>query len=228
MLSKPQDQLYWRVWGQVKKRQPDADRKAMHAQPSEGWPKGLPESHRLWNNAALDEWIARCKAVSQPDNARAQIVQAAMPATRARVFIRHLLAALERDEDYAQAILTRMQRGRRHAHTGGRSLATLEQLGEGDLEKLKIALKKECRRTWPKKDDLLEVIYALAESGGFDQAAALAAVKRALNTEHLGRGVSYLVYEDLLVVLSALRALAAAMPAEVDDEAELVTSEDPY
>lgn len=198
--------------------QPGVGRKALHAETSELFPKGLPASHTVWRNAEMDEWVARCKAIAQPANFTAQRKQVAMPDTRRRVFVRHLLTALEAGDEYADGIIDQMQGRRRNATTGGRSVATIETLGEAELERLTIALKLACKRRWPKKEDLLEEVFFFAEQPDFSEAAACAAILKALNVEHLARGISFLQYEDLLVALSALRTLPAGAPAEVEIE----------
>jgi hypothetical protein len=65
--------------------------------------------------------------------------------------------------------------------------------------------------------DLLAAIDRVYREGELDEAAALEATKRALNREELGRGLEGMGYEDLLVVLSALRTLAAGAAEEEGD-----------
>lgn len=207
-MTEAQEKLYWRLWGQVRKVQPGADRHALHRAPSAEWPQGLPESHTTWGKRAeLDEWKARCLAIARPADFGAQHAQAGMEATRHRVFIGHLLRALRKPEGYAEKMVARMLKNDRARWSGAGSALTLETLDAVRLRHVVYELKEQCRRVWPKKKDMLEAIYRVREEEDFDESAALDRVKRALHRESLGRGLEAMVYEDLLVVLSALRAL---------------------
>ena len=138
----------------LRKARPDLDRKELHAQASEHWPEGLPASHTEWRNAEMDEWVARCVAITRPESFTTQIRQVRMPQTRWLMAIDHALFALLKERDYAEGIARQMNlRGKM-----GGPFTTLETLSEDGLEKLFIALKKECRREWPLKEDLLGVI----------------------------------------------------------------------
>lgn len=221
MLSKLQDRLYWRMWGSAKKARPDLDRHALHREPS----PVLPASHTDWENEHLDEWIARCKAIANPENMRAQVRQVQMPATRHRVFIGHCLTALGRDERYAEGIVATMKRNAK-ALSGYHSAPSMDTLDEPSMKAVMIAIKKECRRTWPKKEDLLGTICDVLTANQFPAADARCAVLGALNRcEPTSLHPDDLPYEQLLVMLSALRTLAAARtcnPAAGDLHASII------
>lgn len=199
-MSEAQDKFYWRLWSALRKAVPDADRHAVHRQ------LGLPESHTAWRNEHFDRWKGHCLAKAQPANFRAQIQQVKMPEIRKQVFIDHILTALGEGEEYAESILARMNRRRKL----GNKFATMDTLDEAGLQAVMIALKKECRRRWPTKECLLGEI-ALARVEGIDESYAQAEVLKALNWRSLGRGLEYMYYEPLLVVLATLRRLGGAV-----------------
>lgn len=196
-MTKAQEAYYWRLWSMLRQARPGVDRHAEHRA------LGLPESHTRWNNDHFDKWIGHCKAAAQPENYRAQIAQQQMPATRGRHSLGLVLAALGAGEDYAEAILGRMNR---HGAQGG-PLLTIETAGVEALADLLIALKKECRRRWRTKPDLLAEIQRLREED-LDETAAQAAVESALG--YLPRrGLEKLPYDSLLAVLGALRGVGS-------------------
>lgn len=201
-LSIAQDKFYWRLWSQLRKAQPGADRKAIHAQ------IGVPESHTDWRNADLDKWKAHALAKSQPANLSAQVKQLKMPAIRKRVFIGHILDALQLPEEYAEALLQRMNlRG----GVGG-PMVTLDTASEETLGKVMVALKMECRREWRTKEELLWVIGELRRENDFDDTHVAEAVRAALCWQSLPP-LAKIYYEPLLVVLAVLRRMAAGEPA---------------
>jgi hypothetical protein len=227
MLSNGQDAYYWRLWAQVRKADPNADRKAMHATPSSKFPEGLPASHKDWENPHMDEWISRCKAIFQADNYRAQYTQEEMPATRKRVFIRQLLAALDAGEEYAESIIATMQRRKKQRWTGAGAMATLDTISEDFLEGVMIALKKECRRRWKTKDRLLLEIRIVRDKGDFVEEYAAAAVMRALCWDTLPP-IGKMDYEALLVTLGVLRRLAMGRPIEAPVFDEVGAADEPF
>lgn len=215
----PQDLFYWRLWGMARKTQADLDRKALHAE------LGLPESHAHFSQRDFDRFKSRCLAIAQPANLRDQVKTAAMPETRRREFIRHILTVLGEGDAYADATLARMHRNARQENTTWATLATFATAGDADLERLTIAMKMEAKRRWKTKDDLLEAIWTFWEGSGLDEATAMAAALQALHRPHLGRGLKFMGYEDLLVVFSALQRVSRG--ESVGAVAEVKTEEEP-
>jgi hypothetical protein len=205
-VSPAQNTFYWRLWSGVRKKRPGADRKAMHAE------LGLPESHTVWTNAHFDAWKGACLAVTQPANLDAQLAQQRMAATRHRVFIGHVLAALGEGEAWVEGIVHRMNRERK---LGG-NFASYDTLGAPQLAKVIVAVKKEAKRRWRTKEDLLQEVCSVLT--GLDPRAAKVAVCEALNCPVVPSPKD-LVYEDLLVVLGTVRRLAE-IGAEEHDAAE--------
>jgi hypothetical protein len=238
-MSPAQDKFYWRLWAQLKKARALAndDRHAQHAQ------LGLPESHTHWGERHFDRWKQHCLAQAQPANYRAQIRQERMPALRERTTLDHYLTALEKPEAHAQAIARAMNRGGRigqpmaedRAHfdyadvrngSPRRKELTLDDLDELELKKVVIAVKKECKRRWPRKENLLDTIYDFARGFSPEQhKAALAHLMELMHWTQMPRdGVERFNYEMLLVVLSVLRRFVAGVPAE---PAEPLVEEEP-
>lgn len=204
-MTSGQEKFYWRLWGMLRKADPAADRKAVHAE------LGLPGSHADFRNEHFDKFKGHCLAIAQPGNFQAQVQQLRMPAIRRRVFIDHLLTALEAGEEYAEAILARMNlRG-----AMGGAFAVLDTMGDEELEKVMIALKKECRRRWRTKEDLLGEIWTVRGDNEFPERETAEAVREALCWRSLPP-LDKMYFEALLVVLSVLRRLASgAMPLPV-------------
>ena len=235
MLTHAQDKLYWRVWAAALRAcssclaiidsvspvqvawtraalraRPGLVRRELHGEASELWPQGLPESHTGWGNEHLDEWIARCKAVSEGGNYRAQRRQAQMPQTRWLHAIQEVLEAMGRGMEYAEGIARQMNL---YGALGG-ALSTLETLAPEKQRKVYLSLKTETRRIWPRKEDLLDAIYAAQGETGCEADVVCAAVAKALNVEAMPM-IEGLVYEKLLVVLAALRRCAKREDKEV-------------
>ena len=210
-MTDAQNHLYWREWQKVRRKlretmtpsQADAERHALHIRAL-----GHEQSSQTMTNGQFDKVLAVFRAISQPANARTQIALEEMPATRKRTYIAELLAALGEHESYAETIIARMQRNRKLSSTGAGTMLTLDTLQPDDLDKVKIALKKEIRRRWPKKSDLLAEIRTLRTEHDFPEAETAAAVMLALGITTLPF-LDKLYYEPLLTVLATLRRLAA-------------------
>ena len=215
-LSKDQDRYHWRLWGRVAKARPGTERKAMYRA------LGLPDSHTAWDDGDMDEWVKACLAIVGPTNLQRQIALAGGDAERHRWTIGYLLAALGCGEEYAEAIVARMHRHRRHGAAQGISGATLGSLPPAGAKAVLIALKKECKRRLPTKGEVLAAIETLCRETAFDEAAASAAVLTALSAKTLPP-LAEMDYDALIVVFGALRRLAAepapapAAEAAVDD-----------
>ncbi len=210
-MTAAQNTFYWRLWSGVRKREPEADRKAMHAQ------LGLPESHTCWNNGHFDKWKGACLAITQPGNADAQLAQLRMAATRHRVFIGHVLDAMGEGPALVEQIVSMMNRG---GKLGGRCV-TYETLGDAHLEKVIVAVKKEAKRRWRTKEVLLQAVCSALF--GLDADAVDAALCAALNCHRVSPlevTMKMARYEDLLVMLGTLRRLALC---EEHDAAEPAT-----
>jgi hypothetical protein len=204
-VTKKQDIFHWRLWAMLKKARPGVDRKAVYAE------LGLPESHLCWNNAHFDAWKAHCMAAAEPGNYKTQIGQVKMAATRHGVFIGYLLAALHRDNGYAESILTRMNRRGKV----GCKFVTVDTASEEVLKGLIIALKKECRRCWPTKDHLLGAIGRICDSEEYDDTRCTPAVLAALGVQGLPR-LDRLPYEHLLIVIGTLHGLCTQSAVAVE------------
>lgn len=208
-LSKDQDRYHWRLWGRVAKARPGAERKAMYRT------LGLPDSHTAWDDGDMDEWVKACLAIVEAGNFQRQVQLAGGDAERHRWTIGYLLAALGQGEEYGEAIVARMHRNRRHGAARGISGATLGALPPAGAMAVLIALKKECKRRWPTKAELLAAIETLCRGTAFDEAAASAAVLTALSAKTLPP-LDKMDYDALIVVFGALRRLAGeAAPAPV-------------
>ena len=252
-MSPKQIKHYRALWGDARKalrarglspQAADAERHAIHM-------RELGEDKSsLW---LTDDEFTRIKrvfvALARPADVGAQQAQEVMPETRKKVFIRHVLTALEADEQYARATLAQMNRGGRigqpwaedrayvrdaggtkvgfdysYTHEGEpvRQQLGLDDLDESELKKVIVALKKECKRRWRTKEDLLRALDAVVGHERDAGAAASAHVQGVLHwTQWPAGGLEKLNYETLLMVLSALRTLPArsgeAEQAEQDD-----------
>lgn len=207
-MTTAQDRYYWRLVGMLKKAG-GPERKVLHAR------LGLPGSHKDFSQADFDGWIAGCLAIAQPGNLTAQVAQAGMGATRLRVFIAEVVSALEVGPEYVDGVVRRMN-GR--GALGGRFL-TYEGLGEAGLGKVVVALKREAKRRWPRKGNLLARVEGWVRElrgGGVSPGRVGAVLCAALRVEALPV-LARLDYEELLVALGALRALEG----EMGDAAEL-------
>lgn len=226
-MSPASNGKYFALWGVAKARRPDLERHALHKA------AGLPSSHTAFSKDDLDEWIRVCEEIRDSGDFRAQIKQVDMAATRKRVYALQVSAALvpfagapTDAEQYAESVVARMQRNRRNTWTGGGSLVTLGTASEELLEKVIVSLKKEARRLWPRKEDLLAYVRSLACTE-----TARAAVAVALCS---GAGTEWwaLTYEQLLVVAGVLQAspqhsaVSCSAPepeaVEVEEPADLV------
>lgn len=174
-MSTAQEKFYWSLWSMARKRNPEADRKALHKQ------LGLPDSHHAFNQEDFDGWKSFCLAEGQPSNYHGQVATAAMPRTRRIWLAEQLCRALGEQPEYALATLARMNRER---GMGAAELA-LEDLDEVRLDKVLTALRKACRRSWPTKADLLRAISEFCRSHEIDDRTAYEASAKALNTPSL-------------------------------------------
>lgn len=207
MISKGQNDFYWRLWGAAKKAimkrsgvssaEAEKMRHELHAKAL-----GKDKSHTEFSNRDFDLVKAVFLAESQPANMDAQIDQEKMDRTRRIWVIQQLTAALDENEPFVETILKNMNR---ELALGGPYLR-IDQLTFEQLEKLIIALKKECRRRWPKKCDLLGAIRAFCQENEVDQAVAGQAVCKALCRQTLPR-LDSLDYDRLVIVLAALKPL---------------------
>jgi hypothetical protein len=230
-MTAAQESFYWRLWGMARKADRTLGRHALHEQ------LGLPASHKDFGNAAFDRWKSHCLALARPADYEAQVEMVRMPAERMRWMARAICGALGEGPEYAERTLRKMNREggvrapqpkQRHASDSpwpaeerapgaGRYDLGLEEATEDDLRKLLAALVKACRRFWKTKDDLLSMIAATGRE--LEEEAARAAAAKALHVEPAALPrLEKLPYERLLVVLCALRELAGAASAAVEQE----------
>lgn len=209
-LTGAQHGFYNRLFKDVLKVRPEADRLAMHAE------LGLPESRGEWTNEHFDEWKRACLAIARPGDLDAQLRQLRMQARRHRVFIGWVLAAMEVGSERAEQIVQEMNRG---GKLGGRAV-TYETLDAGKLGKVIVAVKKEAKRVWRRKEDLLGTVFEVWGGIAMERKQeALAAMMRALNVQ-TAPVPAKAVYEDLLVMLGALRVWVVGGEIEAVDEDE--------
>jgi len=221
----------------------DAERHALHVRAL-----GEDKSSRLLTNGEFDAVLSAFRAISQPGNLQTQLDLQRMAATRELVTLRHYLGALAQTDAHAERIAAQMNlHGRigqpaeedrayvrdaagekvmfdyadtRNGEPRRRGL-TLDDLAAPELRKLVIAVKKECRREWRTKVDLLNAIGAVCRSAGFDGRAAGPAICAALNVPPgTPLDLEDWNYETLLVALAALRTCAAPAAAAVEEEEE--------
>jgi hypothetical protein len=223
-----------RITGVLEVR-PDADRASMIAE------LGLPASRKNWNNGHFDRWKKACLAITEPSNLEAQLENGEV---KRRLFtIGHLLDALEETTAYAVAIVRQMNTHGRigqplaedrayvrggdgekvffdYAHTidgePARKELTLEQLDEDELKKVVVALKKECKRRWPRKRDLLDSVLMRAEHADRERFVDGACV--ALRCDRLPL-LDSLTYEPLVVLLGVVNRIVAERDARTPDGA---------
>jgi hypothetical protein len=197
-MSPKQTRFYRGLWGAAKKAQPALDRKALHAE------LGLPESSTAFTQEDFDRWKAHCLSLSQPENYRDQSATVAMPRTRRVWLAATLCQAMGREVEYALGTLRQMNR---RGAMGGPE-RTLEDLSERQLNAVLTALRKECRRLWATKEELLAAMQAFEIESEIDEEAARAATTEALHVDAAPHWTD-LHYDDLLIVLAALRHVAA-------------------
>lgn len=230
-INAKQLSFYRVLWSQAKRlivarqglssKDAEAERHAIHVRAL-----GFDKSSTELTNADFDKVKAAFLAIIKPGDMEAQIEQKNMPKTRRLVTLRHYLAAIERTDDYAVSIARTMNKKGRigqpwkedratwfdYAHTKGgvpvRQDLTLEDLTADELEKLVVAIKREAKRIWPTKEELLTHLNERCAAEDFDARAAMPAIRQALNMP--AGAVLYpdlMDYERLLVVLSALKSL---------------------
>ena len=142
--------------------------------------------------------------------------QLRMKATRHRVFIGWVLEAMEEGPELSERIVAEMNRS---GKLGGRA-TTFETLDAAKLEKVIVAVKKEAKRRWRTKDDLLETVFEVWGGVASERKMeAQAAMMRALNAETMPSPVK-MVYEELLVGLGALRVFGRGGVVEAMEEEE--------
>lgn len=215
MLSARTMKFYRGLWAQLRAHQglQESDRKPLHARL---W---LPQSSADFSPENFDQWKGHVLSVTQAGNVTAQLAQMRMPATRKLVFIGHLLCALGEGEEHAERLVSELRATEGYMRRGGDGrmggkFTTLQTLSLKGLDAVRNKLKDECRARWPRKEYLLGEISALRLTHDFDETAARAEVLRSLNVAALPE-LPAMVYEDLLVVLSALRMQVPGAPAFV-------------
>lgn len=225
-MTDAQQGLYLREWGKVRvilrrtlaPQEADAQRHAMHIAAL-----GEDKSSKLFTHADLDKVLKEFRAISQPANFTTQVALECMAATRKRWTIAHLLAALEMGEADLELLISHRQRAGRLVTASPAAAVTCETLGEADLERVMIDLKKKCRARWSRKGDLLTELRVLRMSTDLDEDHTREAVRQALRVDPSTPlpALHDLDYESLLIVLSTLRrptAKAAPEPTiEIDE-----------
>ncbi len=152
-MTEAQLRLYRREWGAARKvlrargfapSAADAERHALHVQAI-----GTDKSSLDFTNKDLDKVLAAFRAISRSADLRPQIDAQQQPITRRRWLINELCRQLGHDEGFAYGIAHEMHRGDRDAKRkkGARiASADLDELGERDLDKIIIALRKQIKR----------------------------------------------------------------------------------
>jgi hypothetical protein len=200
-------QYYRALWAELRKAKglAEAERKPLHAA------LGLPASSKEFSPADMDAWKRHVLAETRPEDMSAQLAQMRMAATRKRVFIGHLLAALGLPEEYADAIVRTMNSRGRFGGAG----VTLRTLPPDGLDVLRNRLKDLCRERWATKEHLLGEVRRLMARAEITEAQARESIALAMAEERV-REFAAMTYEELLIVLSVVRALADGGAIEED------------
>jgi hypothetical protein len=182
----------------VSPKDADARRHELHVEAL-----GEDKSSTDLTNGELDLILAAFRAISQPGNFTTQMEQAEMPATRKRFGIVRLLAALGKDQGHVDQLIESRREAGRLVTVIGDAAASFETIGEEDLQRLMLDLKKECQKRWRRKGDLLSEVRLLRMEFEYDEASTAAAVRTALKVKALE--LHDLSYDQLLVVIATMR-----------------------
>lgn len=160
-------------------------------------------------NKDFDAVLKCFKAISEPASFTAQIDLEAMPESRMRFKIDGLLAALGKGRAHADALVESRRASKRLVTVHSDAAADLDTLGEEDLRRVMLDLKRECSKRWKRKGDLLTEIRLLRMEFEYDEAATCRAVAKAL---HVGVApdINTLDYDNLLTVVGTLRKIKEA------------------
>ncbi len=186
----------------VSPKDADAKRHAIHIEAL-----GSDKSSLDLTNREFDEVLKRFQAISQPANLRGQIDLEAMPESRKRFAISRLLAALGKDESHVEHLIESRRAAGRLVTVVGDAAASFETVGEADLQRVMLDLKRQCQKRWPRKGDLLTEIRLLRMECEFDEVSTRAAVIDALKLRQLPE-LHTLAYDQLLVVVGTMRTIA--------------------
>lgn len=216
-MNERQQRLYLAEWGKVRRalraqgvppKEADAQRHTIHVEAL-----GKDKSSSAFTNADLDAVLKCLRARSQPANFRTQIDLENMPANRKRFGIRRLLAALGKDDSHVERLIeSRREAGR----IAGNAAASFDTLGEADLQRLMLDLKKECQKRWRRKGDLLTEVRLIRMENDFDEIETNRACAKALKAESVP-DLNDLDYDNLLIVVATLRDLSRVGKASSDD-----------
>lgn len=214
-MTDPQLGLYRREWnaarqvlrrGGLSPKDADARRHELHVEAL-----GADKSSTDLTNKEFDEVLKAFRAISRPADFAGQMALADMAAERKRHAIRQLMDALELDDAEMERRIARRQHAGRLVTASAEAAVTFETIGVEDLERLLIDLKRDCRRRWPRKGDLLTEIRVLRMSHEFDEAETTKAVREALRWRTLP-ALERMDYDPLLVVVGTMRRLTANTP----------------
>lgn len=206
-INQSQIQLYLREWGKVRvilrrtmsPKEADAQRHALTIQAL-----GYDKSSKEFSNDELDKVLKQFRAISKPGDLHAQMDDQA--ANRGRFKVRQLLSALGKDEAHAEQLIDGRHAGDALVTVSAEGVATFENIGPADLERIALDLKEECRKRWPRKGDLLNEIRLMRMEFEFDEETANREVCAALGAERMP-AVEALGYDELLKVIAAMRRI---------------------
>lgn len=179
---------------------------------------GVDKSSYDLTNKDFDAVLKLFQAISEPSSFTAQIHLEAMPESRMRFKIDGLLAALGKGRDHADALVESRRAAKRLVTVHGDAAADLDTLGEEDLRRVMLDLKRQCTKRWPRKGDLLTEIRLLRMEFEFDEQTTCRAVAKALKVE-AAPDLNSLDYDNLLTVIGTLRTIKeTAAPATSDPD----------
>lgn len=227
-MTDKQQRFYLREWGKVRKilratmspKDADAQRHAIHVQAL-----GEDKSSSDFTNADLDEVLKLFRAITQPGNYKTQVDLGDMGAKRKRWTIRHLLSALQLGEEDVERLISRRQRAGRLVTASATAVVTIETVGEADLSRVMIDLKKKCRSRWKRKGDLLTELRVVRMSYDYDERSTRQAVLNTLKWQVMPSSMEKVDYDSMLIVLSVMRRIAAGEACDFYVEPDLASAD---
>lgn len=192
-LSPAQNRAYFTLWGKLRKQQPGADRHKLHEA------LNLPPSHTDWNTKQFGHYKQHVEGITDAE------LPGDDDAKRGLYVIDYLCAALGVGEEYAEAIVQRMNA---HGQLGGQG-RTLRTLPGDQLRFVTMSLANECRRHWRDAAALVVEIRAQAEAGQLDEDDMRSKVAAVLKLPAMPE-LSALGFDRLLLVLATVRRMSAA------------------
>jgi hypothetical protein len=149
MLTRAQNNLYWREWSAAKRAlMPGRDTWTKHEENERRHlahvhALGHDKSHLDFTNDDFDKVLGELRAISKPGDLNAQLRQVRGAHRRARYALDQLIRELGVDRNYVEAIIDQMA----FLHPSSFSPhPSLDSLTEPELKKVIIALRKQVKR----------------------------------------------------------------------------------